>query len=59
MYSRLYLKRNVGKTDQALRIAAGAAMILAPALSGGRSSIKNAIIQGIGGSTMAEGIIGY
>jgi PII-like signaling protein len=33
-------------------------MVLAPALLG-KSSVKHAILQGMGGATVLEGIIGY
>ncbi|HHT62767.1 MAG TPA: DUF2892 domain-containing protein [Clostridia bacterium] len=58
MTNRLYFRKNVGQVDKIIRIALGSAMVLVPALLG-KSSVKHAILHGIGGATVLEGMIGY
>ncbi|MEL7565259.1 MAG: DUF2892 domain-containing protein [Dehalobacterium sp.] len=58
MQNKMYFKKNIGPVDRVARIAIGSALVLSPVILG-RSSIKQAILHGVGGSTILEGIIGY
>lgn len=57
MNNKLCLMKNIGPVDRVARIAIGSALVLSTIL--GRTSIKQAILHGVGGSTILEGMIGY
>lgn len=58
MDSAVCVRRNVGSVDRVIRIVAGIALIVTPALFGW-SLWTAVILAAIGGAQVLQGIIGY
>ncbi|MGI6169818.1 MAG: YgaP family membrane protein [Christensenellales bacterium] len=54
----LYLKKNIGSVDQAIRLMLGAALVIIPALFQWPTWII-ALLAAFGGAQIIEGIISY
>lgn len=54
----IYIRKNVGRVDRAVRLALGTALVILPLLDD-RPQRRKLLMAAIGGSTILEGIIRY